>query len=70
MGLLVLYCLKGNGPMKKLTAGGLYIYWSQHFYQLGSYLGVIVNLPCRKIKKKIIKKFNEINANALFIKGH
>ncbi|KAL4505855.1 hypothetical protein ABPG72_013616 [Tetrahymena utriculariae] len=45
LGGLVTYCLKGNSIPIKLTSGFLYGYWIQHFYTLGSYVGVTMKLP-------------------------
>jgi hypothetical protein len=43
---LVRYCLKGTKPGRKLGLGGLYVYWINHFFTLGAYVGVSMNLPC------------------------
>ena len=42
---LVAYCLKSKRVGRKLVYGFLYMYWSQHFYTLGSYLGVFLTIP-------------------------
>jgi hypothetical protein len=43
--LLVAYCLRGRSIGLKFGYGILYGYWLPHFYTLGSYLGVMLQLP-------------------------
>lgn len=42
---LLLYCMKGHSIKVKLLSGFLYVYWIDHFYTLGSYLGVLLKMP-------------------------
>ncbi|CAD8183691.1 unnamed protein product [Paramecium pentaurelia] len=44
-GSLTYYCLKANGVKSKLTFGFLYIYWINHFFTVGSFIGVTFSLP-------------------------
>ena len=44
---LLLYCLKGKTIKLKLLYGFLYMYWIDHFYTLGSYLGVLLRMPSK-----------------------
>lgn len=45
MGGLITYCMKGKSPGIKILSGVLYTYWINHFFTLGSQLGVLVHLP-------------------------
>jgi len=42
---LGVYCLKGRSIKLRLLYGFLFIYWIDHFYTLGSYLGVLLTMP-------------------------
>ena len=42
---LVAYCLKTKNIPLKFLYGFLYMYWSNHFYTLGSYLGALLRMP-------------------------
>lgn len=44
---LLLYCMKGKTIKLKLLYGFLYVYWIDHFYTLGSYLGVLLKMPSK-----------------------
>lgn len=44
---LVLYCMKGKSIKLKLFYGFLYMYWIDHFYTLGSYLGILLRMPSK-----------------------
>lgn len=44
---LVLYCMKGRSIKLKLFSGFLYMYWIDHFYTLGSYLGILLRMPSK-----------------------
>lgn len=44
---LLLYCMKGKTIKLKLLYGFLYVYWIDHFYTLGSYLGVLLRMPSK-----------------------
>mgnify|MGYP000962552264 CR=1 FL=1 len=44
---LLLYCMKGKTKKLKLLYGFLYIYWIDHFYTLGSYLGILLRMPSK-----------------------
>ena len=39
------YCLKSKKIARKFFYGFLYVYWINHFYTLGSYVGVLVAMP-------------------------
>lgn len=45
LGLVAFYCLKGKRPSLKFLAGFLYIYWINHCYTMGQYLGVLIKMP-------------------------
>lgn len=47
---LFIYCIRGNNKLFKLLGGFLYVRWINHFYTIGSYLGVLTALPssCKK----------------------
>lgn len=44
---LLVYCLKGKSVKLKLFSGFLYMYWIDHFYTLGSYLGILLRMPSK-----------------------
>lgn len=44
-GALVAYCLTGRSIPVKFVAGFLYVYWINHIYTMGQYLGVLVKMP-------------------------
>lgn len=39
------YCLRSKKIARKLVFGFLYIYWTNHFFTLGSYFGALVKIP-------------------------
>ena len=39
------YCLKSKKIARKFFYGFLYVYWINHFYTLGSYLGALIKMP-------------------------
>lgn len=45
LGLVTAYCLKGNNVTFKFIAGFLYVYWLNHSYTMGQYLGVLIKMP-------------------------
>lgn len=44
--LLAAYFLRGRSVGLRFVYGFLYGYWVSHFYTLGSYLGVMLKIPC------------------------
>jgi hypothetical protein len=44
-GLLFLYCMKGRSIKLKLFSGFLYMYWIEHIYTLGAYMGILLRMP-------------------------
>lgn len=44
---LLIYCMKGRSIKLKLFSGFIYMYWIEHFYTLGSYLGILLRMPSR-----------------------
>lgn len=44
-GTVLIYCLKSRSIGLKFLAGFLYIYWWNHFYTLGQYLGALIKMP-------------------------
>ena len=42
---LIVYCVRSYNIPMKFAFGFLYVYWTNHFYTLGSYLGVLVQMP-------------------------
>ena len=44
-GSLTYYCLRANGAKGKLALGFLYVYWINHFFTIGSFVGVTLSLP-------------------------
>lgn len=44
-GMLAAYFIKGKSIPLRFAYGFLYVYWLNHFYTLGSYLGAFLKLP-------------------------
>ena len=44
-GGLFTYCMKGRSPLLKVFGGFMYTYWINHFFTLGSYVGLAIYLP-------------------------
>lgn len=44
-GSLTYYCIHSHGTKSKLFLGMLYVYWINHFFTIGSFIGVTMQLP-------------------------
>lgn len=54
---LLVYCMKAKSIKFKLLSGFLYIYWIDHLYTLGSYLGILLRMPSKfKLIQRCIQK--------------
>lgn len=54
---LVAYCLKSKKIGRKFIYGFLYVYWTNHFYTLGTYAGALVKIPGNY--KKVVKYYKK-----------
>jgi hypothetical protein len=45
LGVVAVYCLRGKNIAGKFLAGFLYIYWLNHSYTLGQYIGALIKMP-------------------------
>lgn len=65
-GALVVYCLKSYNIPLKIFSGFLYVYWINHTYTLGQYLGALIVMP-RAYRKvgNYFEKYNSSHPNLL-----